>query len=71
MQNPSTCDCEYNKACKIHQYLEIKYCSFGKRLIGKLVLECEDEISNTAETLLNDKKKHAQKVIALFTLYHW
>ena len=33
-----------------------KNCSCEKRLIGKLVLECEDEILNRTETLLNDKK---------------
>ena len=31
------CDCEYNKACKIDEYLDIKNCSCEKRLIGKLV----------------------------------
>ena len=56
MRNPSTCDCKCNKACKIDEYLYIKNCSSEKRLIGKLVLECEDEILNTTGTLLNDKK---------------
>ena len=53
--NPSTCDCECNKACNFDEYLDIKNCSCKKRLIGKLVLECEDETSNTTVTLLNDK----------------
>ena len=44
MWNPSTCDCECNKACKIDEYLDIKNCSCEKCLIGKLLLECEDEI---------------------------
>ena len=35
--------------------VDIKNCSWEKRLIGKLVLECEDEVLNTTETLLNDK----------------
>ena len=33
-----------------------KNCSCEKRLIGKLVLACEGEISNTTETSLDDKK---------------
>ena len=37
MWNPSTCDCECNKACKIYEYLDIKNCSCKKCLIGKLV----------------------------------
>ena len=36
MWNPSTCDCEGNKACKIREHLEIKNCSFKKRRLGKL-----------------------------------
>ena len=36
--NPSRCDCEYNKACKIGEYLDIKNCLCKKRFFGKLVL---------------------------------
>ena len=31
--------CEYNKACKTDECLDIKNCSCEKHLIGKLVLE--------------------------------
>ena len=55
MWNPSTCDCECNKACKIDEYLDIKNCSCEKNLIGKLLLECEEEILNSTRTLRNDK----------------
>ena len=50
MWNPSTHDCDCNKASKIDEYLGIKNCSREKRLICKLILECEDEILNTTET---------------------
>ena len=56
MWNPSTCGWECNKACKTNECLHTKNCSCEKRLIGKLVLECEDKISNTTEVFLNDKK---------------
>ena len=39
-------------------------CSCEKRLIGKLVLECEDEILNTTETSLDDKKETYKKVMS-------
>ena len=42
IRNPSTCDAECNKACKIDENLGIKKFLCEKRLIGKLVLECED-----------------------------
>ena len=43
MWNASTC-CESNKACKTEEYLDTKNCSCKKRLFGKLVVACEDEI---------------------------
>ena len=39
-----------------YEHLDVKNCFYEKRLIGKLVLECENKILNTTETLLNDKK---------------
>ena len=56
MCNPSTCDCECNRACKIDKYLDIKNCSCEKLIIGKSVIECEDEVLNTTETSIGDKK---------------
>ena len=53
------------------EYVDIKNCSYEKRLIGKLILECEEKILNSNEALLDDKKYHMQKVIALFILFHW
>ena len=61
MWNPSTCDCEYNKACKIYEYLDIKNCSCKKRLISKLVLACDNKILNTTETSLDNKNITCEK----------
>ena len=46
---------------KIDKYFDIKSCSSEKRFIGKLVLECEDEISNTTEPSLNNEKVTCEK----------
>ena len=61
MWNPSTCDCVCNKACKIDQQLDTKRCSREKRLIGKLLLACEDEILNTTETSFDAKHVTCEK----------
>ena len=61
MWNLSTCNSECNKAFKIDEYLNIKNCSCEKRLIGKLVLGCEDKIFNTTETSPYDKKSNMWK----------
>ena len=50
------CDCECNKAWKIDEYLDIKNCSCEKHQISKFLSEYEDEIFDTTETLLDDKK---------------
>ena len=68
MWNSSKCDCQCNKACKIDEYLDIKNCSCGKGLIGKLVLKCEDEVLNTTETLPNDKKVTYEKSIPYYVI---
>ena len=44
--NPSTCNCECKKACKIGEYLDIKSCSCKKHPVGKVVSTCEDGILN-------------------------
>ena len=56
MWDLSTCDCKCDKACKIGKYLDVKNCSCKKRLFGKLVLACEDEILNATDISLDDKK---------------
>ena len=60
MWNPSACsacDCEYKNACKIREYLDIKNCSYKKRLFGKSVLACGNEILKRDVTSVVDKKK--------------
>ena len=61
MWNPSACYCKCNKPCNIDKYFDIKNCSCKKHHFGKLVLACEDEILNTTETLLDDKKVTCEK----------
>ena len=62
MWKPSTCDCECTKGCKVDKYLNSKTSLFEKRLIGKLILGCKDEILNTTETSLDDKKVTCEKM---------
>ena len=68
MWNPSTSDCECNKACTIDKYLDSKNCSCEERQISKLVLECKDEMLKTTETLLDDKKKTRKKNCLIHTI---
>ena len=52
--NPSICECD--KSCDVAEYLDYANSRCRKRL-NKLVLECEDEMLNTTDTIsIADKK---------------
>ena len=53
--NPSKRDYQCNKAYKIDEFLDITNCYCEKHLIGKLLVEYEDEILSATKTLLNTK----------------
>lgn len=41
--------------------LDIRNCSCDKRLIGELVLECENKILNSTKTSIDEKKETCKK----------
>ena len=42
--NPSNCECECDKLCDAGEYLDYANCKFRKRIIDKLVEECNENI---------------------------
>ena len=42
--NPSNCECECDKLCDIDEYLDYENCKCRKRLVDKLVEECNENI---------------------------
>ena len=54
--NPSTCDCGCNKVFVIDDYLNTKKFSCKKHTFGQLVLACNNEVLNAAQTSHDDKK---------------
>ena len=61
MWNPSICNCEYNKIWKKDKYLDIKHCSCEERLFPKLAVAYVNDILNTTETSLKDRKVICEK----------
>ena len=57
--NPSNCECECDKSCDIGEYLDYKNCKCRKRLVDKLVHECDENIEETNLVKINSTKcKH-------------
>ena len=52
--NPSNCECECGKSCDVGEYLDYENCKCRKRLVDKLVEECNENI---------DQAKLAEKAL--------
>ena len=72
-RNPSNCECECNKSCDVGKYLDYENCKFRKRLVDKLVDECDENINEeTSLVKINSTKcKHNSCLmyIALFSIF--
>ena len=64
--NPSNCECECGKLCDVREYPNYKTCKCSKRLVDKLVEECNEIIDEKElhqnkkiyNSTLNDSEKH-------------
>ena len=48
--NSSNCECECDKSCDFGEYLDYEYCKCRKRLVDKLVEECNKNIDEAKLT---------------------
>ena len=74
IKNPSNCECEYNKSCDFSEYLDYKNCICKKRLVNKLVDECNetiDEVKLTKKTIAENNYKCNSCIlyIVLFSIF--
>ena len=71
--NPSNCECKCDKSRDISEYLDYESCKYRKRLIDKLVDECDGNIDEEANLVeINSTKcKHNSCIlyIALFSIF--
>ena len=56
--NPSNCESECDKSCGFGEYLDYENCKCKKRLVDKLVEECNENVdeANLAKTALLEHK---------------
>ena len=50
---PSNCKCECDKSCDIGEYLDYENCKCRKRLVDKLIEECNENIEETSFIKIN------------------
>ena len=48
--NPCNCECECNNSCDVGEYLDYENCKCRKRLVDKLVEECNENIDEAKLT---------------------
>ena len=69
--NPSNCKCECDKSCDFGEYLDHENCKCRKRLVDKLIDECNENIEESILIKINSIKcKHnsCMLYIALFSM---
>ena len=68
--NPSNCECECDKSCDVGEYLDYENCKCRKRLVDKLVEEC-NEIVEEVKIVSENKNKCSSCIlhIVLFLIF--
>ena len=66
--NPSDCEYECDKSCDVGEYLDYENCKCRKRLVDKLVEECNEIVE---EVKILDKNKCSSCIlcIVLFSIF--
>ena len=70
--NPSNCQCECNKSCEYGEYLHYENCKCRKRLLYKLVEQCNENTEETSLVKINlakCKRKSCILHIVLFSIF--
>ena len=71
--NPSNCECGCDKSCDVGEYLDYEHCKCRKRLVDKLVDECNETVDEeTSLVKINSTKcKHnsCMLYIVLFSIF--
>ena len=55
--NPSNCECERDRSCDYSEYLDYANCKCRKRLVDKLVDECDENIDEEVKIICENKNK--------------
>ena len=67
--NPSNYECECDKTCDIGEYLDNENCKCRKRLVDKLIEECNENIEETSLVKINSTKCKSNSCILYIVLF--
>ena len=70
--NPSNCKCQCDKSCDFSEYLDYENCKCRKRLVDKLIEECNENIEETSLNKSNStkcKSNSCRLYIVLFSMF--
>ena len=67
--NPSNCKCECDKLCDFGEYLDHENCKCRKRLVDKLIEECNENIEETSLIKINVTKCESNSYILYIVLF--
>ena len=65
--NPSNCECECDKSCDVGEYLDYENCKCRKRLVDKLVDECDENIDEVK--IVSESKNKFNSCILYIVLF--
>ena len=72
--NPSSCECEHDKACDVGEYLDYEYCKCRKKLVAPLIEECSEiveEVKLAKITLAENENSYKCSSYTVYTVLFW
>ena len=62
------CECEWNKSCNVGEYLDYENCKCRKRLVDKLMEECNENIDEAKWTEIA-LFEHKNECVCYYTVF--
>ena len=69
--NPSNCECECDKLCDIGEYLDYSTCKCRKKLVGKLIEECTENIGEIKLVETSAENEHKCSSGTVYKVLFW
>ena len=72
--NPSSYECEHDKACDVGEYLDFEYCKCRKKLVAPLIEECSEiveEVKLAKITLAENENSYKCSSCTVYIVLFW